>query len=261
MRSDSRPVDVRELIRKGEIEGPTSGMCLGYVQANLVVLSKDMAYDFLLFCQRNPKPCPLLDVTEVGSPEPKIIAPGADLRYELSRYRIYKNGELVGEVGDIAGYWREDSIAFLLGCSFTFEGSLMRSGIPMRHIEEGHNVPMYITDIECYPSGTFSGPMVVSMRPVLEEMVVKAVQITSKFPRVHGAPIHIGNPEGIGIVDLNRPDFGEPVTVKRGEIPLFWACGVTTQVIALRAKPEIMMTHSPGHMFISDILNEEYSLL
>src|SRR5690606_22530876 len=200
------PAEVRAAFRRNEWVRPTAGLAKGFVQANLVVLKKEMAFDFLLFCVRNPKPCPVLDVTEPGSPVPRLVAPEADLRTDLPRYRIYRHGELVEEVTDIQSYWEEDLVAFLLGCSFTFEQALLGNGIPVRHIEEKRNVPMYRTNIPCVPAGRFKGPMVVSMRPIPERDVVRAVQVTSRFPAVHGAPVQIGNPEAIGIRDLSRPD-------------------------------------------------------
>jgi uncharacterized protein YcsI (UPF0317 family) len=236
-------------------------MALGHCQANLVILPRDLAYDFLLFAQRNPKPCPVLDVTEVGSPEPKIVAPGADLRYDIAKYRIFKKGVLEEEVLDLEKYWTKDMVAFLLGCSFTFETPMLKNGIPVRHIEENCNVPMYVTSMECRPAGIFSGPMVVSMRPIPESMVVRAVQVTSRFPAVHGAPVHIGSPGSIGIGDIDKPDFGDPVTINPGEVPVFWACGVTPQAVAMKTKPEIMMTHAPGHMFVCDTHDDDYSVL
>jgi uncharacterized protein YcsI (UPF0317 family) len=252
---------VRSLIRENKLMKPTSGMALGYSQANLVVLPRDVAYDFLLFAQRNPKPCPILEVTEVGSPEPRIVAPGADLRYDIAKYRIFKKGALEAEVLDLEKYWTKDMVAFLLGCSFTFEAPMLKNGIPVRHIEENCNVPMYVTNMECRPAGIFSGPMVVSMRPIPESMVVRAVQVTSRFPAVHGAPVHIGSPGSIGIRDIDEPDFGDSVTINPGEVPVFWACGVTPQAVAMKIKPEIMMTHAPGHMFICDTRDEDYSIL
>lgn len=256
-----KPKDVRQLIRKGELATFTSGMCNGYAQANLAVLPKELAFDFLLFTQRNPKPCPVLDVTEVGCPEPKLAAPGADIRYDIPKYRIYRHGELADEVTDLSHYWRDDLVAFLLGCSFSFEGPMLDAGLEVRHITENHNVPMYITNIACTPAGVFSGPMVVSMRPMKPRDAIRAVQVTSRMPSVHGAPIHIGDPAAIGIKDITKPDFGDPSTIKAGEIPVFWACGVTPQAVAMSVKPEFMITHAPGHMFITDLLNADLSVL
>lgn len=255
------PAEVRAMIRRGEWTKPTSGMAQGFTQANLAILKKDIAFDFLLFCQRNPKPCPVLDVTEAGSPVPRLVAPTADIRTDIPKYRIYRHGELVDEVQDILNYWEDDMVAFLIGCSFTFEHPLMNSGIPVRHIEENCNVAMYKTNIPCIQAGRFEGPVVVSMRPIPEKDVVRAVQITSRFPSVHGAPIHIGNPASIGIKDIDKPDFGDRVTIKAGEVPVFWACGVTPQAVAMQIKPELMITHAPGHMFITDVRDEKFSVL
>jgi uncharacterized protein YcsI (UPF0317 family) len=255
------PKTIREKIRRGELMRPTAGMAEGYVQANLAIVPKALAYDFLLFAQRNPKPCPVLDVTDVGSAEPSLIALGADLRYDIPQYRIYKAGQLVDEVPNLEKYWRDDLVSFLLGCSFTFEAALLKGDVPVRHIEEQCNVPMYITNLACKPAGEFHGNMVVSMRPVPLGKVVRAVQITSRFPAVHGAPVHIGDPAAIGVRDIDRPDFGDRVTIRPGEVPVFWACGVTPQAVAMTTKPEIMITHSPGYMFISDIRDEELAVL
>jgi len=255
------PHDVREQMRSGVLTSPTSGLCEDFIQANLVILPKDLAFDFLLFCQRNPKSCPLIDVTDVGSYVPKMSAPEADLRTDLPKYRVYENGEVVAEPTDILKYWTDDMVAFLIGCSFTFEQALINNGIPMRHNEEGVNVPMYKTSIETAPAGKFAGPTVVSMRPMKEKDVIRAVQVTSRFPSVHGAPLHIGNPQSIGIQDISQPDFGDPVTLKEGEVPVFWACGVTPQAIAMHMKPALMITHAPGHMFITDLKSEHVSVI
>jgi uncharacterized protein YcsI (UPF0317 family) len=245
--------EVRLACRSGSLAGPTPGLAMGFVQANLVILPRDWAWDFLLLCQRNPKPCPLLDVTEPGDPVPRFIAAGADLRTDLPAYRIWENGTLVEEPADIVRYWRDDLVAFLVGCSFTFENALLASNVPVRHIEEGRNVPMYRTNITCRPAGRFSGPMVVSMRPMTPGQAVSATKICSRFPRAHGAPIHIGDPAAIGISDVSRPDFGESVSIRAGEVPVFWACGVTPQAAVMEAKPPFAITHKPGHMFVSDL--------
>jgi uncharacterized protein YcsI (UPF0317 family) len=255
------PKEIREEIRRGAYSGVTAGLAPGYVQANLAILPRDHAYDFLLFCQRNPKPCPLIEVTDVGSPEPSGVAPGADLRTDLPRYRIYRDGRMTEEVTDITGYWRDDLVGFLLGCSFTFEWALMDSGVPMRHIDEGRNVAMWRTSIECRPAGRFRGPMVVSMRPVPAELVPKAVTVTARFPMAHGAPVHIGDPAAIGVKDLDRPDWGDPGIFRPGDVPVFWACGVTPQAVALASKVPFVITHSPGHMFITDLPNHALSVL
>lgn len=259
--ANATPQEVRTLIREGKIDAPTTGMCNGYAQANMAILPKDLAFDFLLFCQRNKKPCPLIDVTEAGSPVPKLCAPNADLRYDIPRYRIYRKGELVDEVKDIAKYWQDDLVAFLLGCSFSFEGPMLEDGLEIRHITDHHNVPMYKTNIDCVPAGVFHGPLVVSMRPMKPADAIRAVQITTRMPFVHGAPVHLGDPEAIGIKDINKPDFGEASVIKDGEIPVFWACGVTPQAVAMATKPEFMITHAPGYMFITDILNSKLAIM
>jgi len=251
------PQEIRASIREGKWTKPTAGLALGYAQANLVILPEEWAFEFLLFCQRNPRPCPVLDVTDVGFPHPARVAPAADLRTDLPKYRIYRSGKLEAEVTQITDFWQDDMVAFLLGCSYTFEAALLAAGIAVRHIEEGRNVPMYVTNIQCTPAGRFRGPMVVSMRPIPSRQVVKAVEVTVRFPKAHGAPVHIGDPAAIGIEDLARPDFGDAVTVEEGEVPLFWACGVTPQVAAREARPELMITHAPGHMFITDLRDEE----
>ncbi|PJN88859.1 putative hydro-lyase [Bacillus sp. mrc49] len=259
--SQANPAELRTMIRNAELIKPTAGMANGYAQANLAILKKEHAFDFLLFCQRNPKSCPLLDVTEIGSAIPAFAAPDGDIRTDIPKYRVYKRGELIEEVTDISKYWEEDMVGFLIGCSFTFEHALLNNDIPIRHIEEGCNVPMYKTNIPCIEAGIFHGMMVASMRPIPQKDVVRAVQVTSRFPAVHGGPIHIGDPEAIGVCDIDQPDFGDPVTVHQGEVPVFWACGVTPQSIAMETKLEIIITHAPGHMFITDIRDEKLGVL
>jgi len=255
------PEEVRALVRRGELVRPTVGLAPDYAQANLVILPEDLAFDFLLFCQRNPRPCPILEVLEPGVYEPALTASGADLRVDVPLYRIYRHGALEAEETDITGYWHSGLVCFLIGCSFTFESALTRAGIRLRHAEEGKNVAMYATSIEAVPSGMFSGPIVMSMRPIHESKVVRAVQITSRFPAAHGAPLHIGNPAGIGISDVEKPDYGDYIEIRKDEVPVFWACGVTPQAAAVRSGPPLMITHSPGHMFVTDILNEELAAL
>jgi len=250
------PSEIRQQCRSGKFTDPTPGLAPGYVQANLVVLPYPIAFEFLLFCLRNPKPCPILDVTEVGDPEPRYIASGADLRTDLPRYHIFHQGELVDETTDATPFWQDGFVAFLLGCSFSFENALSNAGLPVRHIEEGKNVPMYKTTLQCTPSHPFSSPLVVSMRPLPAQQVVRAVEVTSRYTKAHGSPIHIGNPDKIGIQDLACPDFGDAVTLNDDEIPVFWACGVTTQMAIAQAKPEFAITHAPGHMFVSDLKDE-----
>jgi uncharacterized protein YcsI (UPF0317 family) len=255
------PQQLRHCIREGQWRRPTAGLAPGYTQANLAIVPRALAYDFLLFCQRNPQPCPLLEVLDVGDPEPRDLAPGADIRTDIPRYRVYRHGVLAAEVDNITDYWRHDLVSFLLGCSFTFEHPLLDAGIGVRHIELGVNVPMFVTDRQCKTAGVFQGPMVVSMRPVPHHQVIRAVQITSRFPAVHGAPVHIGDPATLGIADLQRPDFGDAVPIASGEVPVFWACGVTPQAVIMQVKPELAITHAPGHMFITDRRDSELAVL
>jgi uncharacterized protein YcsI (UPF0317 family) len=245
--------EVRAAIRAGAWRSHTAGLAAGYTQANLVVLPREYAYDFLLFCHRNPQPCPLLDVTDTGSPVPAMAAPDADLRTDLPRYRVYERGELVDEPLTLSALWQDDFVAFLLGCSYTFEHALHAAGIPLRHFTCGTNVPMFRTTRECVPAGIFHGPLVVSMRPIPAGRVAQAVTISARYPLAHGAPVHIGDPASLGIADLSRPDWGDPVALEPGDVPVFWACGVTPQAVAMRARPPLMITHAPGHMFVTDI--------
>jgi uncharacterized protein YcsI (UPF0317 family) len=254
------PREVRQMIREGKWRRPTSGLCLGYAQANIAVLPKSVAFDFLQFAQRNPKSCPLLEVLDPGNPDPRRSAPGADIRTDAPRYRVYRCGQVEDEPNDILSHWRNDFVTFLLGCSFTFEEGLVKAGIAVRHMELNRNVPMYITNVPCEPAGIFRGPMVVSMRPIPAAQVAKAVQVSGHFPSVHGAPVHIGSPETLGVKDLDKPDFGDPPVFRQGELPVFWACGVTAQSVAMTVKPEIMITHCPGHMFLTDIPNESLAV-
>jgi len=251
-----RGADIRAQARSGLLVGPTCGLAPDYLQANLVIVPANLAFDFLRFCQRNPKPCPLLDVTEPGAWEPLHVAPGADVRMDVPRYHVFQQGVLVEEPSDIVRWWRDDLVAFLLGCSLSFEAAMQRAGLPVRHLEAGCNVPMYRTNLRCAPSGTFRGPLVVTMRPLTPAQAIEAVVITSRYPQAHGAPIHFGDPAAIGIADLTHPDFGDAVTVRAGEVPVFWACGVTPQAVLMEAKPEFAITHSPGCMFVTDRLAE-----
>ena len=254
--------EVRGLIREGRFSQPTSGVAPHHVQANLAILPKDVAFDFLLFCQRNPKPCPVVEVIEAGQVEAALTAPGSDIRTDVGLYRIFKNGELVDEPDSIESHWRDDLVTFLLGCSFSFEHALMANGIALPYYGTERNVPMFITDIETASSGPFSGPMVVSQRWIPSNKVVRAVQATSRFPGTHGAPIHIGDPSKIGISDITKPDFGDAWEQGDGdEVPVFWACGVTPQSVAMQSKPELMITHSPGYMFVTDLMDEDLAIL
>lgn len=255
------PRVVRQQIRGGKWRRPTAGLAQGYVQANLVILPRDLAYDFLLFSQRNPKPCPVIEVTEAGSPEPILSAPGADLRRDLPRYRIYREGRLTEEVTDLMEIWTPHLVAFLLGCSFSFENAMLAAGLPVRNIEEGRNVSMYVTSRDCAPAGPFRSKLVVTMRPMTPAQAVRAVQVTTRFHLTHGAPIHIGDPRELGIRDMAAPEFGDPVTIRAGEVPVFWACGVTSQLAATSVPLPRVITHSPGHMFVSDLRDEDLTIL
>ncbi|WP_339062093.1 putative hydro-lyase [Tepidibacillus marianensis] len=250
--------DVKELrkkIRANEFTIPTTGYGLDRLQANVVILPKQYAYDFLLFCVRNPKPCPILEITDVGSPYIKKYSDDTiDIRTDVPKYRVFKNGELVEEPLDIKDIWQDDFVTFLLGCSFTFENELMNNEIPVKHMNQGKNVAMYITNIDTEEAGSFSGKQVVSMRPFHYSLIPRVVEITSKFPSAHGAPIHIGDPNQIGVKDIRVPEFGDPIDIAEDEVPVFWACGVTPQVALLNSKPDIAITHAPGHMLITDYL-------
>lgn len=247
--------------RRGEIRGQTAGMAPGYVQGNLAILPADLAADFLRFCQLNPKPCPLIGVSAPGDPRLPELGADLDIRTDLPRYRVWRDGELVDEPYEITRYWRDDLVAFVIGCSFSFEEALIEDGIPLRHIACGTNVPMYRTSIACRPAGRFAGPLVVSMRPLKPADAIRAIQITSRFPTVHGAPVHIGKPELIGIRDLSRPDYGDPVEVRDDELPVFWACGVTPQAVIAAMRPAFAITHWPGAMLVTDLKNTRLSIL
>lgn len=257
MSKDMSPERARGAFRGG-LRAPTSGFSAGWTQANLISLPREHAYDFLLFAQRNPKSCPVLDVTEPGETSASIFR--SDLRTDLPAYTVYRDGELVEERAEVGDLWRDDLVSFLVGCSFTFEAALLESGVPVRHIETGGNVPMYRTSRQCRPAGRLSGPLVVSMRPVPADLVATAVRVTSRYPAVHGAPVHIGSPEELGIADLASPDFGEAVEIRPGEIPVFWACGVTPQAAVMHSKPPFAIGHAPGHMAITDARDSDYQV-
>ncbi|MGW6212862.1 putative hydro-lyase [Streptomyces sp. NPDC055109] len=250
------PGEARRRFRAG-LSLPTAGIAAGHTQANLVSVPADWAYEMLLFCQRNPKPCPVLDVTDAGSWTTPLAA-GADLRTDLPRYRVWEHGELVAEPTDVVEHWRPDLVSFLIGCSFTFEWALGAAGVPMRHIEQGRNVSMYVTARQCRPAGRLHGPMVVSMRPVPPQHLAAAIRESSLLPAVHGSPVHCGEPSGLGIEDLSRPDFGDPVIAAPDDIPVFWACGVTPQAALMASRPPFAITHTPGRMFLTDARDEQY---
>ncbi|WP_300765742.1 putative hydro-lyase [uncultured Bifidobacterium sp.] len=257
---DTTPEAARAAFRSGVVR-PTCGISRGYAQANMIMLPREYAYDFLLFAQRNPKPCPILEVLDEGSPFPSI-ARGCDVRTDLPLYRVWENGEAVDTVDDVAGLWstHDDLVTFLIGCSFTFEFPLMDAGIPMRHINAGRNVPMYDTSIPCASAGRFSSTMVVSMRGIRSDRVADAVRISGYYPSVHGAPVQVGNPRSIGIHDIKHPDYGDAPIMEDGDVPVFWACGVTPQAAVMASKPSFAITHAPGHMLITDVPDRTFMI-
>lgn len=250
------PAQVRAQIRAGVIDFPTAGMCRGYAQANLVILPPEHAEDFALFTRRNPFPCPVLEIVR-DTPETHDMGEGADITRDIPRYRVWRDGVLAEERTDVSDLWRPGYVGFLLGCSFSFEEALLAAGIPVRHIEQGRNVPMFKTGIQTVPAGPFSGPMVCSMRPMTMQQAALARDITAAMPNVHGAPVQIGDPEAIGVSDVMKPDYGDPVDIFPGEVPVFWPCGVTPQAAVENAKLPLVITHAPGHMFITDVKNAE----
>ena len=258
MYADYTPAQARALFRSIDV-ATTAGFSAGYAQANLIALDKKYAFDFLLFAQRNPKPCPLLGVLEPGQLASPLLS-GGDIRTDIPSYRVFSQGSLIDEPSDATAYWTDTTVAFLIGCSFTFEQALLDNGVPVAHIEQGVNVPMFLTNIDCEPAGVFSGKMVVSMRPIPASMVSDAVRITSRYPAVHGAPVHVGDPSLIGIEDLAAPDFGDAVDIPPGTVPVFWACGVTPQSIVMHSKPDLAICHAPGKMLITDARDLTYQV-
>ncbi|MDI9334571.1 MAG: putative hydro-lyase [Cytophagales bacterium] len=252
-------LQARLSIRNGTWTGHTSGLAKGHVQGNVVILPQLLANDFHLFCQQNPKPCPLLAVSEPGQTLLPTLGADIDIRTDVPQYRVWQDGVLVAEPTDISGLWRDDLVTFVIGCSFSFEEALQETGLRIRHIDQGVNVPMYRTNVATQSVGAFSGPMVVTMRPFKAADAIKAVEITARFPNVHGSPVHIGDPALIGIADLTKPDYGDAVDVLPDEIPVFWACGVTPQAAITQARPEFCITHAPGAMLITDLLNHHLS--
>jgi uncharacterized protein YcsI (UPF0317 family) len=254
--------DARRRIRaQGNNIAPTSGMAPGYVQGNLAILPKEFAADLARFCALNPKPCPLLGQSEPGDPRLPMLGEDLDIRTDIPLYRVWRKGELISEVTDLKDVWRDDLVSFVLGCSFSFEEALIENGLEIRHQSCNVNVPMYRTNIQCAPAGPFHGPMVVSMRPFKPADAIRAVQVTTRFPSVHGAPVHLGKPEMIGIKDIAKPDYGDAVPVKDDELPVFWACGVTPQSVVATVKPEFCITHAPGYMLVTDLLNSRLAVL
>ncbi len=257
----SRRQDARRLrakIRTGEHDGLTTGLAPGMVQLNLAILPKAWADDFQRFCELNPKPCPLVSMTEAGnSIFPDDIGGGLDVCTDAPRYLVFRDGALADEVTDLTELWQDDFVAFGMGCSYSFEEALVEGGLSLRHIEQGTKVPLYVSNIETEPAGPFRGPTILSMRPFLPEDAIRAIEVTAKYPRVHGTPLHFGNPEMVGIDDIASPYSGSPPVMQENEVPVFWACGVTPQIIVEHAKPPICITHKPGHMLITDRLNTE----
>ncbi|UWQ94233.1 putative hydro-lyase [Rhodobacteraceae bacterium M385] len=252
----SDATQIRTAIRNGSFAGHTAGMAPGKLQCNLAILPAEHALDFLRFCQRNPKPCPVVGVSETGDPMLPTLGRDIDIRTDVPRYRVFRDGALSEEVNNIKNLWRDDMVTVALGCSFTFENAFLRAGIPVRHIEDGVNVPMFRTNIPLVPAGPFTGNMVVTMRPIPEELVEKAFEISARFPQAHGAPIAKGDPAALGIEDLSAPDYGDAVQVRPGEVPVYWACGVTPQNVLLTAKLPLCITHAPGHMLIADVAED-----
>jgi uncharacterized protein YcsI (UPF0317 family) len=252
----NHPREVRRAIRERRHTGHTAGLARGYVQGNLCILPSEYAEEFRLFCERNPKPCPLLAMSQPGNPRLPELGEDLDIRTDVARYRVYENGVLKEEVPHLRNLWRDDLVTFVLGCSFSFEEALMAGGLRVRYVDEGRNVPMFRTNVDTTPAGRFRGKLVVTMRPYKPAEAIRAIEITSRFPRVHGAPVHMGFPEAIGIKNLDEPWAGDPTEVREGELPLFWACGITPQSVVLDAKPTLCITHSPGHMLVTDLTNE-----
>lgn len=249
--------EVRYAARSGALSGHTSGLAAEHVQGNLAILPAELAGDFLRFCQRNPKPCPLIGVSEPGQYMLDDLGRDLDIRSDVPRYRVWEHGELVDEPTDLRALWRDDLVTFVLGCSFSFEHALLAAGIPLRHVEEGRNVAMYRSNIPTRAAGPFHGPMVVSMRPLKAADAIRAIQITARTPEIHGAPVHLGDPALIGIRDIQQPDYGDPVAIMPDELPVFWACGVTPQSAITSARPAFCITHAPGHMLVTDLLNRQ----
>lgn len=252
---------VRAEARSGGFDGQTAGISPGSVQGNVAILPADWAHEFLNFCRRNPKPCPVLAVSDPGDPMLAELGDRVDIRTDVPRYRVFENGAEIDETTDISNYWRDDLVAFVIGCSFSFEEALVQSGVPVRHLDLDIECPIYKTNIPCAPAGRFHGPLVVSMRPMLPKDAIRAIQITSRFPNVHGSPVHFGAPADIGIKDINTVDYGGPVPIHKGEVPVFWGCGVTPQAVVEAAKPPFMITHKPNHLLVTDLVNAELAML
>ena len=251
----NEPRAIRQAIRQGQFRRHTAGVAPGYVQGNVCILPREYAEEFRLFCERNPKPCPLLAMTQPGDPRLPELGEDIDIRTDVPRYRVFRDGALAEDLTDLGDLWRDDLVTFVLGCSFSFEEALTAAGLPLRYVEQGRNVSMYRTSIDCAPAGRFRGKLVVSMRPFKAMDAIRAIEITSRYPRAHGAPVHLGRPDLIGIGDLAKPWAGDPTDVRADELPVFWACGITPQSVVLDAKPSFCITHAPGHMLVTDLKN------
>ncbi|TQM65002.1 putative hydro-lyase [Humibacillus xanthopallidus] len=251
------PSEARTLFAAG-LRAPTTGWCAGHAQANIIAVPQVLAFDMMLFAQRNPKPCPILDVLDAGETRGGVLggadlASHADIRTDIPLYRIFEHGELVAEVTDAREHWRDDLVTFIVGCSLTAEHPLLDAGVPVRHLTAGRTAPMYVTTTRCWPAGRLSGPLVVSMRAIPRARVADAVRVTSRYPAAHGGPVHVGDPSDLGIADLASPDFGDPPVIEEGDVPVFWACGVTPQAVVMESRPELAITHAPGHMLVTDV--------
>jgi uncharacterized protein YcsI (UPF0317 family) len=258
------PSEARALFAAG-LQVPTTGWCAGYAQANIIAVPQALAFDMMLFAQRNPKPCPILDVLDAGETRGGVLggtdlASHADIRTDIPLYRVYERGELVAEVSDAREHWRDDLVTFVVGCSFTFEHPLLDAGVPVRHLTAGSIVPMYVTTTRCWPSGRLSGPLGVSMRAIPPALVADAVRVTSRYPALHGAPVHVGDPSALGIADLGAPDFGDPPVIEEGDVPVFWASGVTSQALVMESRPALAITHAPGRMLVTDARDSAYAV-
>ncbi len=258
-RAEATPAEARRLFRAGLVT-PTAGWCRGFAQANLLAVPRSMAFDALLFAQRNPGACPVLDVIDSGEVTGAVLGEHADVRTDAPAYRIWRDGELAEEVTDAREWWTDDMVGLLIGCSFTFEHPLVEAGVPVRHLDAARNVPMYRTNRPCRPAGRLRGDLVVSLRMIPEDRVAEAVSISARFPAVHGAPVHVGDPAALGIADPDSPDFGDPPVSEDGDVPVFWACGVTPQVMIMESRPPLAITHAPGHMLITDTPDHDFAV-
>lgn len=248
------PAEVRAAVRNGRWQGNTKRLALGHHQANVTIVPERYAFDFMRFCFRNPKPLPLLDVTEPGDPEPRKAAPGSDIRTDAGSYVVFRDGDLVERVANLDELWRADHVAFLTGCNLSLDQVMLESQVPLPHLLNEEAFPaQYISSIPCVAAGAFKGNLVVSMRPIPDALLTRVTEITSRFNLCHGAPVHIGDPDAIGIKNLSRVDWGKPNDIPAGHTPVFWACGITAQAAAIACRIPEMIAHAPGHMFVTDL--------